>query len=270
MGETEDRFLGGRILLRQPDKGHRAGTDALLLAQAALPFSGKAIADFGAGTGLAGIACAVNSGTDWTLSEDSQLALVEIDPETCRLAAANLIANRVQGVAINCDIAGRPAAREAAGLRREAFDLVIMNPPFYDSARMRRSADPARALAHAMPDAALAKWFAAARHHLKSKGVLALIHRADAIGLVLDGLKGFGGIALRFVHPQADAPAIRLLLTAAKGSRSPLRVLPPLVLHEADGRFTPEAAAMHNGTTAQPAEPGAAVLSIATRKLGGA
>ena len=37
LGEiVEDRLLDGRLLLRQPRKGHRAGTDAVLLA-AALP-----------------------------------------------------------------------------------------------------------------------------------------------------------------------------------------------------------------------------------------
>ena len=31
---TEDAFLGGRLRLRQPRKGHRAGHDAMLLAAA--------------------------------------------------------------------------------------------------------------------------------------------------------------------------------------------------------------------------------------------
>ena len=31
---TEDAFLGGRLRLRQPLKGHRAGHDAILLAAA--------------------------------------------------------------------------------------------------------------------------------------------------------------------------------------------------------------------------------------------
>ncbi|MGC2085242.1 MAG: methyltransferase, partial [Bradyrhizobium sp.] len=31
---SEDAFLGGRLLLRQPRSGHRAGHDAMLLAAA--------------------------------------------------------------------------------------------------------------------------------------------------------------------------------------------------------------------------------------------
>jgi tRNA1(Val) A37 N6-methylase TrmN6 len=44
-----------------------------------------------------------------------------------------------------------------------------------------------------------------------------------------------------------DKPAIRFLLNGTKGSRAPLSVLPPLILNDADGRFTPEAQALHKG-----------------------
>jgi tRNA1(Val) A37 N6-methylase TrmN6 len=43
------------------------------------------------------------------------------------------------------------------------------------------------------------------------------------------------------VHPKPDAPAIRVLVRAVKGSRAPLALLPGLVLAGADGR--PSAAA---------------------------
>jgi tRNA1(Val) A37 N6-methylase TrmN6 len=44
-----------------------------------------------------------------------------------------------------------------------------------------------------------------------------------------------------------DRPAIRLLLSGTKGSRAPLTILPPVVLNGPDGRFTPEAEALHRG-----------------------
>jgi tRNA1(Val) A37 N6-methylase TrmN6 len=53
----------------------------------------------------------------------------------------------------------------------------------------------------------------------------------------------YGGIAIRPVHARAEAPAIRLLISATKGSRAALSLRPPLVLHDPDGSFTPEAAA---------------------------
>ena len=56
-----------------------------------------------------------------------------------------------------------------------------------------------------------------------------------------------GDLALRPIHPRADAPAIRLLISGTKGSKAPLRLLPGLTLHEADGAATPLAAAIQRG-----------------------
>jgi tRNA1(Val) A37 N6-methylase TrmN6 len=52
------------------------------------------------------------------------------------------------------------------------------------------------------------------------------------------------------VHPRQGQPAARVLVLATKGSRGGLMVAAPLVLHENDGGFTPEAAAIHAGDTA--------------------
>ena len=60
LGEiVEDRLLDGRLRLLQPRKGHRAGSDAILLA-AALPELGqRALLDIGAGVGTIGLAAAL-------------------------------------------------------------------------------------------------------------------------------------------------------------------------------------------------------------------
>ena len=55
---TEDAFLAGRLRLRQPKSGHRAGHDAMLLAAATAARPGQRVVDFGAGIGAAGLALA--------------------------------------------------------------------------------------------------------------------------------------------------------------------------------------------------------------------
>ena len=72
-----------------------------------------------------------------------------------------------------------------------------------------------------------------------------LIHRADRLAELLAALQGrTGGISVMPIHPRAGEEATRVLIRAKKGSRAPLRLRPPLVLHQADGRFTPEVDAM--------------------------
>src|SRR5438132_9258249 len=79
---TEDAFLGGRLRLRQPRAGHRAGHDAVLLAAATAARAGERVVDFCAGVGAAGLALASRvRGLD--------LTLLEIDPCLAALARDN-------------------------------------------------------------------------------------------------------------------------------------------------------------------------------------
>ena len=48
-----------------------------------------------------------------------------------------------------------------------------------------------------------------------------------------------------------DAPAIRVLVRARKGSRAPLALLPGLMLNDADGKPTAEAEAILRGGAAR-------------------
>jgi tRNA1(Val) A37 N6-methylase TrmN6 len=91
-------------------------------------------------------------------------------------------------------------------------------------------------------------WIRACTAILRPGGRLGLIHRADALTACLDALKGrYGSLAIRSVHARAETPAIRILIRATKGSRAAPCLLPPLVLHDPDGGFTPEAEALHRG-----------------------
>ena len=55
------------------------------------------------------------------------------------------------------------------------------------------------------------------------------------------------GVGIRPVLPREGEDAVRILLAGTKGSRAPLRIAPPLVLHGPDGCFTAEAEAIHRG-----------------------
>lgn len=236
-------FLGGRIALAQPRTGHRAGTDAVLLACAApADFAGHAY-DLGAGTGAAGLAVA-------QLAPAARVTLVEIDPDLARLARDNVLRNALAGrvMVVEADILAARADRRAAGLASGSAELVLTNPPFLDPQSARLSPDPARQRAHAMPVGGLAAWIAAAADLLVTGGQCITIHRADALADLLQACtKDFGAVTVLPVQPRADQPATRVLLRARKGSRAPLSLRPGLVLHDAAGRFTPEAEALHRG-----------------------
>ncbi len=235
---SEDAVLGGRLVLRQPRKGHRVGHDAILLAAACSAQPADRVVELGAGVGAAGLAVARRV-------DGASVTLLEIDPVLTELASANAerngLADRVRSLCL--DVTARPVAFAAAGLVAGAADHVLMNPPF--NAAQNPSPDPARRLAHTADDDTLGLWIAIAARLLRQGGVLTLIWRADGLHAVLSTLaEDFGAVTVLPVHPKPQAPAIRVLVRAAKDARSPLALLPGLVLAAADGKPTAQAEAV--------------------------
>jgi tRNA1(Val) A37 N6-methylase TrmN6 len=223
---TEDAFLGGRLRLRQPRSGHRAGHDAMLLAAATSARSGDRVVDFGAGVGAAGLALAKRV-------EGIKLVLVEIDQGLADVARDNAVANVLPADVIVLDVASAAGAFAAAGLPADSVDVVLMNPPFNDPARHRPSPNKAREIAHVATATTLVDWIHAARRILKTGGILTLIWRADGLADVLAALdRGFGSLAILPVHADAKSPAIRLLVRAVKGGKVPMRMLAALLLND--------------------------------------
>ncbi|MBA1158288.1 tRNA1(Val) (adenine(37)-N6)-methyltransferase [Microvirga mediterraneensis] len=237
---TEDLLLGGRVHLVQPERGHRAGTDAVLLAASAPVGPGDVVVDVGAATGAVGLMAAARE-------KGARFVFVERDPGLAEMCRRNCRDNGVEGQVAVADVLDRES-RLAAGLVPEGADLVLTNPPFLEEGLARISPDRIRAAAHALPAGGLEAWLKACAGLLKPKGRLVVIHRADRTAECLRIVeKWLGGLELRFVHPSADRAAIRVLLSGIKGSRAPLGILPPLILNGLDGRFTPQAEALHRG-----------------------
>jgi tRNA1(Val) A37 N6-methylase TrmN6 len=237
-GLSENAVLGGRLLLRQPLRGHRVGHDAILLAAATAAYDGEHVVDLGAGVGGAGLALARRVA-------GVAVTLLDIDPALVALAGANAarngLAERVRSTCL--DVAAPAAAFAAAGLAAGSADRVMMNPPF--NTLQNPSPDPCRRLAHSASQGTLRLWLRTSARLLRSGGMLTLIWRADRLDDMFAALaNGFGAISLLPIYPKPGMPAIRVLIRAAKGSRNPISLLPGLCLADADGRPTAEAEAL--------------------------
>jgi tRNA1(Val) A37 N6-methylase TrmN6 len=227
---SEDAVLGGRLVLRQPRRGHRFGHDAILLAAAVAARAGERAVEFGAGVGAAGLALARRV-------EGLDVTLVEIDPALAALAAENAqrngLAARVRAVSL--DVTAPAASFAAAGLASVSADHVLMNPPF--NAAHNPSPDPARRAAHVVSDRTLEHWLDAAARLLRPGGAVTLIWRADGRADVLAALSAhFGSVVVLPVHGKAGGPAIRVLVRAVKDRADPLTLLSGFVLTDADGK----------------------------------
>ena len=103
-----------------------------------------------------------------------------------------------------------------------------------------------------MADDGLKAWTGFLLKAVREGGRIVVIHRADRLAdlLALLGEKA-GSFAIRPIHPFPDEPAKRVLVQAIKTGRAPLRLLPPLVLHDREGaKHSPQAEAILRGEAA--------------------
>lgn len=222
---TEDRLLDGRVRLRQPARGYRAGMDAAMLAAACDAGPGERVLEAGCGPGAALLAAAARR-------PQAVFVGLERDAGAGALARENVALN---GFADRVEIIAGDVQAGFRALGLPVFDSVLANPPFFDDPDELRG--PAAEKAGAwMADGGLAAWAGFLLKAVREGGTITVIHRADRLGdlLALLGEKA-GSFRVRPVHPFADAPAKRVLVRAVKTGKAPLVLLPPLVLHDRDG-----------------------------------
>lgn len=239
---TEDAVLDGRVRLRQPARGYRAGVDAALLAAACDAADSDRVIEAGCGAGGALLAAAVRR-------PQTSFVGVERDPIAVRLVSHNVQLNDLG------DRVGVVEADVAAGFRAlgfAPFDAALANPPFFDDPGALRAPSPEKRGAW-MADDGLAAWIGFLVKAVREGGSVTLIHRVDRLADILALLAPkAGSFQIRPVQPFADQPAKRVLVRAIKTGKAPLRLLPPLVLHADGGGHSPHAETILRGTAALP------------------
>lgn len=237
---TEDGFLGGRLRILQPEKGFRAGIDSVFLA-AAVPCGGSdSVFEAGIGPGVAALCLLARN-------PEVRLTGVEVALRYAMLCEENA---RRNGMGDRLSVI-RADVREA--LRRDhlgmpspgSFAHAMVNPPFYDEAKSTASPHLLKSQAHAFGPEDMELWAKLLHAMLAHRGSVTIVHRAEALGQLLDSLHNrFGDVRIAPLFPRRGAPASRILVQAIKGSRAPLQILPGMVLHDDGNGFTPEAEAV--------------------------
>jgi tRNA1(Val) A37 N6-methylase TrmN6 len=231
-------LLGGRVQLRQEGAGLRATIDPVLLAAAVPAETGEAVLEAGAGIGTASL-CLLARVTG------ARAVGVEQDPRQAAAAAANAALNgwADRFAAVTGRIEDKATSRDVAALG--PFAQAMANPPWF-SGGTSPAGDARRAARQAGQEAPLAAWVAFLGRRVVQRGGVTLILPAAQAG---EGLAAFtaarlGSLTLLPLWPRQGEPARRVIIAGRKGGRAPCRILPGLVLHEADGRFTEAAEAV--------------------------
>jgi tRNA1(Val) A37 N6-methylase TrmN6 len=243
-------LLGGKLRLRQPTQGLRAGLDAVMLAASVEARPGETVLDAGCGPGGVFLCLLARC-------PGIRIVAVERDPALASLARENAALN---GWADRVEVVEGDVADPALRAQLPRCDHAVSNPPYWSGG----SAPPEKLRAGATHGGAvgLDRW---------ASLLAAAIGRGGWAGLVLpaarmdDGITalrraGLGGVTVMPLWPRAGQAARRVLLRARHAPRAPATLLPGLVLHAGQG-WTEEADAILRGA-ALPWEPASAELQF--------
>lgn len=224
--EAFTHLLGQRVKVMQPAKGYRVGMDGALLAAAcagAVSGARKPLTALELGCGAGGALLSLKA-----RCPDLDLTGIEREPVYADLARRNVVLNAMHNVAI---IEGDIGAG-FKGFELTRFDLVFSNPPYFDDPDTLRPPHEAKRPAW-IADDGLQAWLDFALAAVKDSGDILFIHRADRLSDILTGLsEKAGSFIIRPIQPFADKEAKRVIVRAKRLGRAPLRLLPPLILHD--------------------------------------
>ncbi|HXY54460.1 MAG TPA: methyltransferase [Nitrospirota bacterium] len=229
----------GVVTIVQHKKGHRFTLDSLLLADFCRIKPRGRILEPGAGTGIISILLARKFPKALFVAD-------EVEPSSYSLLCDNIERNGLLDRIL-------PVNRDVKYLGRsimpEAFDAIVANPPYIRSGTGRKSPSPERQMARQDLTASLHFWLNL-QSLLKNKGRYFIVYHAGRLAelVALMRMRNIEPKRMRLVHPRADKPASLVLIEAVKSAGIGLDVLPPLVVHQTDGKYTEEMHRIYNLT----------------------
>lgn len=238
-GETVDAIYGGRLKIIQGKRGYRFSIDSILLAAFARPKAGERVADLGTGGGVVALTIA-------KFFPVGEVVGIEIQGALAGRARRSVDLNQLAG---RVEIYQGDLTQIESFPRREKFDLVLANPPFYSARDGRMNPAREKAVARHEIRASLADFLGAADFLLRNSGRLDIIYPAAKLSELVFQLrkKRLEIKRLRPVYSRKGESGVLILAEARKRAGVELEILPPLYLYRREGGYTAEAERMING-----------------------
>ena len=216
---TVNDFLGGRLRIRQPAQGYRAGVDPVLLAASVPARPGDSVLELGVGSGVA-LFCLM------ARVPGLSAVGVERNAQLARLAAKNAQANNLDAGIVEADFTEMPP-----DIRDMCFDHVIANPPFFDRSAGSASNSGSREDGRG-EETVLSEWVDTAIRRLKPRGNLSMIQRIERLPEVLSCLdQRVGDVTALPLAARQGRQAKLFIVRAKKGTKGQFRLLSPFILH---------------------------------------
>ncbi len=233
MDTTEDTFYDGRLVIHQDRQGYRFSIDAFLLAHTVTFRKGdQRVVDFGTGSGILPLLLAFRLA-------DISICGVEIQSALTRMANENVHANHL---ADRIQIVEADLQTITPQLLGYSADVIVSNPPYRKIASGRINPNSERALARHEIALTLEGLVRAVRRVLRTGGYFWTIYPAPRLPELISGMQRFNiePKFMRMVHSRKNSDAKMVLVAGVKAASAGLVAGPPLIIYQADGRYSDE------------------------------
>ena len=232
--ETLDSFYRGRILVLQKREGYRFSVDAPLLADFIQTKVSDEVLELGAGNGIISLLLSIKP--------FKHITAVEIQDSLADIARRNVKLNNLEGKVSIIQEDLRPY------LPQKKFDVIFSNPPYIRKGEGHLSFSEEKSIAKHELKCDIFDIMHKTGELLKSEGrayfVFLTKRKKDLLQAVeMNRLKIK---SLRFVCARKDSPP-NLFLAECRFSSKRKSLLPPFILYDEEGNYTPEAEEIFRG-----------------------
>lgn len=202
-------------------------TDAVFLAHFPHLVHRARVLELGCGTGAISLLLAARGA--------EKLTAVDCNPRITELLRRSVADN---GLEEKFTVLDGDIRRYKEFLAPESVDLAVANPPYRVGGNRRQIGTAA---CHELT-AELEDFFKAAAYAVRYRGRFALVQLPERFVEAVELARRYGlqPKKLQWVHSAVTKPAWIFLMEMTKGGSYGMEVLPPLVMYEKDGGYTPQ------------------------------
>lgn len=213
------------------------GMDAVLLSVFAKAMPGEEVLDLCTGTGVIPLLMSAKT-------EGKHYCALEIQEDVANMASRSVAYNGLDAkIEITCG-----DLREAEAYYAPAsFDVITCNPPYMVEGDGLINPSDTKAVSRHEVMCTLADVLSCTKKLLKPGGRFYMVHRPFRLAEIMKKMSdaGIEPKSLRMVYPKVDKEPNMILVEGRKGAKSGMKVLPPLIIMDEEGKYTKEVAEIY-------------------------
>ncbi len=208
------------------------GIDAVLLSGFAKASKDDKVVDLGTGTGILPILMEAKT-------EAESFVAIDIQPESVEMANRSVVMNNQQD---KIRIIEGDIKTASSDLGAGIYDVVTSNPPYMNNSHGLVNPDEAKAIARHEIKCSLEDVVREASKLLKVGGKFYMVHRPFRLIEIINMCTKYKlePKRIRFVHPYVDKEPNMVLIEAAKGGKSMVKIEKPLIVYKDVNVYTDE------------------------------